>query len=382
MSVSAVLSGLALIEVQLFGWRGLPMLAMDTPSKFRTLGWHLDANGKTAFGVEDFSKRDGLPVRTKGDLQNLMARFKAVGAVIYATVDTYMTMVYQWRICRPEDIHRVFPWPADQHAAHVPVVTDEVDRTCRAVAEYYWNLSQKQVECWDGPRRFVHRACNTLSYRAYAAYQVVERAMRYQIRPAVEGRQVLQFDWSAAEWSLILQANGYESPDDAYANFTAIGLDRDLTKVIVLAWIYGAMLQTLEAKVTETGQDPALVGVITGRIQEVYPRVIGWRETCLANDSASFHGWNIALGDKPHQRPNHYAQTALQVCKWDLITRLHKLGAAPLACGDLHDQLFFDFDPVTERAMAGAIIEEIRKPTIGGIKLKPNFKVGPTWNAS
>lgn len=369
MSASVILSGLAPIEVQREGWRGTDLISKPT-SKFRTLGWQLDVGSKSIFGTEDFGNRG----RTKGDLLELLSKFKKVNASIYTTIDTYTTLVHQWGL---EDNFIVFPYQAEEHCKKLPETSESISKLCKSVSNYYWNISQKYVNAWDGQRKFAHRASNTSSYRCYAAYQVVEKALRYQIRPVDQNRKVLQFDWSAAEWSLILQINGYESPDDAYAIFVENGF-RDETKTIILAWVYGSQVSSLENRFKEAGFDPKMVGNIIGKVEKMYPRVCGWREVCMSNSEMDFNGWRIQLGNEPYKRPNYYAQTALQICKWDLISRFEKLGVGFLGCGDLHDQLFFDFDPISEKTHASAIMAEVRKP-IMGIKLKANFKVGENW---
>lgn len=383
MSVAAVLSGLALVDLTLAGCRNGPgLIAVDVPTKFRSLGCFIRmADGRTAFMIDSYAKDpNGYPTKSRGDLLNLIRNLQQGKAAIYTTLDTYLVLVYQWRVLKPEDVYRVFPYPAEEHYQDVPSVTVEQDARLRRVAHYYWTLSSKKVRNWEGREvSFAHRASNTLSFRAFATYHTVKRETRYLIKPAHPEHKVLQFDWSAAEWSLILQFCGYEVPDDAYELFTKAGLDRDLTKKIILSWVYGAMHSTLVKSAQEMGGNEETVNRILEQVQAVYPKVLGWRDTCLSSTSMNFMGWSIALGHESYKRPNHFAQTALQLCKWDLLDRLLSVNGHILACGDLHDQLLFDFHPNQDREATAAVIQQIRRPITGGIKLIANLRVGDNW---
>ncbi len=291
---------------------------------------------------------------------------------LYLAIDTYLALVFQTGILKPEQVAGVFPWAAETPCKVAPHVTPYTDAVCRNVALYYWHLHHHSMRDWHGVVRcFPYRASNTLTYRAKAPYHNVERSLRAKIQPVNDGRVTLQFDWSAAEFNLILQHLGYQPPEDAYGEFVAGGLDRDLTKVTILAYIYGAKDDTLYAR---AGGDALSVNRILARLDEVYPKVNEWREQCINGRLAEFNGFRYDLGDVEYKRPNHWAQTALQLCKWELLSRLTCAGVHTYASGDLHDQLFFDVDPVNEREACAEIIKQVRAPSFGRYNLRPQFK--------
>ena len=377
MAVAAVLSGLGLVDLTATGHRGAPFLAVGVPTKFRTLGCLFSTGERSHFITDNYSKnQDGSPIKTKADILELMGTIKQSGAQIYVSVDTYLTLVYAWQVLKPEDVYRVFPFAADSHCQHIPEVTYEQNILLRRVAHYYWHLSQKPLVRWDGIQTtFAHRAAHTVSYRSNAHYHTVKREIRGKIRPIDPTRKVLHFDWSAAEWSLILQICGYEVPDDAYEMFTKSGLDRDLTKKTILAWVYGAAAETLAAGAGSAEMAYAIIAMV----KKVYPKVAEWVALCRQNRHLEFMGWKLDLGEAQHARPNHYAQTALQLCKWDLIDRLLNVDGHLLACGDLHDQLFFDFNPISDRDRMANVIAEINKPAFGCYRLTANIRIGDNW---
>jgi hypothetical protein len=381
MAVAAVLSGLALVDLTMVGCRGrVPLMAKEVPDKFRSLGCFIRNGDRTTFIIDSYAKdQNGVPKHSRADLLNLLNLLRQGNAEIYTTLDTYLTLVYAWKVLKPEEVHRVFPHPAEEHCQHVPEVSKEQDNRLRRVAHYYWHLSKKETIDWDGKTTtFAHRASNTLSYRSFAVYQTIQRESRYRIKPVHPEHKVLQFDWSAAEWSLILQTCGYEVPDDAYEMFTRAGLNRDPTKKIILSWVYGSSHDSLVRSMQEMGETEGTVIRVLSQVEETYPKVLGWKATCQSSESMDFMGWKINLGEQAYKRPNHFAQTALQLCKWDLLDRLLSVDGHVLACGDIHDQLLFDFHPQQHRESIVAVIDQIQKPMMG-IKLKANLKVGGDW---
>lgn len=314
---------------------------------------------------------------TLHEIQELFQHLRAIGPV-YLTIDTYLALCFQTKILPLEMVAGVFPWPADVPCKIVPQITSTTDTISRNTAFYYWNLREHPLRDWEGRvRTFTYKAANTVSYRAYAPYQNLEKTLRAIIQPVDPTHFTIQFDWSAAEWNLILQHLDYEPPEDAYSTFLDYGLERDLTKKIVLAHIYGAQLSTLYAN---TNGDTTSVDGILRLLDENYPKVNQWREQCMNCRMAEFNGFHYDLGDAQHARPNHFAQTALQLCKWELLSRLACAGVAELGCGDLHDQLFFDVDPVNQKDAIAEMVAQVRKPLFGRYNLRPKFKAPSlTW---
>ena len=234
-------------------------------------------------------------------------------------------------------------------------------------------MANQWVMDWQGmPRQFVYKANNTVSLRSYAAYQVQTVQNRSQMRPFDKDAAVLQFDWKAAEWRLCASNLGYELPEDAYEPFVDLG-ERSQVKDIVLRYIYGSKLRTLYKEYTEQLVDP-----VVHRLGALYPKVVEWSEWIQEVPSVDFCGFHIDLGDEPRKRGNRFCQTALQLCKHDLIYRLEKVGAGEIASGDLHDQLFFHVRP-HQRGIAQATIAEIRKPCFQKILLPADINFSQCW---
>ncbi len=309
-----------------------------------------------------------------------MKTLKAFGA-IYMSVDTYLTLVCKLRLVPDEDVTGVFPWPAEEACKFRPQVTPYSHAIAKNSAIYYWQLHNHHLKDWNGVERtFIHRAANTVSYRAAAEYQTVKRELRGLIAPVNPERVIIQFDWSAAEWNLILQHLGYEPPEDAYGAFVNGGANRDTTKLIVLKHVYGAMRETLYAAAQAEGQTSAEVDHVLSLIRSEYPLVYEWCASMKANRYADFNGFQIDLGEEVYKRPNRFAQTGLQLCKWELLSRLTVAGCAKLGCGDIHDQLVFDVDPINDRDCLVETINQIRKKCFDRYNLRPKFKTpAHTW---
>jgi len=331
-----------------------------------------------------------------GHLERLLAKLGELGP-IYMTVDTFMFLVLDRRVIPNECVSGVFPWKADEAAMHPPAHTTQADTTCRRVAWYYWHMHYHHVTDWQGSvTTFAHRASNTISHRAYAPYQVVTRERRAQIAPErPSDAAVLQFDWTGAEWLLILQKCGYDIPaDDPYAVF---GVDREAAKKVVLPRIYGATVDGLVNRNKDL-LDYEIVEQVLRGIEDQYPDVLEWVSNLdnPNNRFTEFHGFELGLGEDRAKRANRWAQTSLQLCKWDLIGRLTdipgmsrtrkvKKGRVEIeqpwspAAGDLHDQLFFDVYQ-GEEALAQNIINEIQAPCFDEVRLTPKFTTGRTWS--
>lgn len=331
-----------------------------------------------------------------GRLERTLSKLGELGP-IYMTVDTFMFLVLDRRIIPSENVSGVFPWKADEAVMHPPTCTPEADMICRRVAWYYWHMHYHNVTDWQGQvKAFEHRASNTISHRAYASYQVVKRDQRAQIAPErPQDAAVLQFDWTGAEWLLILQQCGYSVPDgDPYGVF---GVSREAAKKVVLPRIYGASVDGLVNRNKDL-LDYDLVETVLRGIQDQYPAVMDWVES-LANPNnrwSEFHGFELDLGTDIAKRANRWAQTSLQLCKWDLINRLTSIEGMcrtrkvrkgriditqpwSMASGDLHDQLFFDVYR-GEEAIAQQIVNEISAPCFDEVRLTPKFSTGRTWS--
>ena len=366
---SVVLSGMSLVERVPADRLGL---SVKETVGATTLCIFLEgeAEGRNFF-TANLGAKNGKRATSRVVIEKTLETLLAIGP-IYATVDTYLALVFQTGLLRADQIAGVFPWATEEPCKWMPGITAYTDAICRNVALYYWHLHHHVMKDWDGVvRTFPYRASNTLSFRAKAPYHNIERSLRAKISPVKEGRMTLQFDWSAAEFNLILQHLGYHPPEDAYEEFTKVGLERDPTKKTVLAYIYGARDETLYAN---AGGDAASVNRILSRLDEVYPLVNEWRDQCKSNRLAEFNGFRYDLGDVEYKRPNHWAQTALQLCKWELLARLTVSGVHPYGSGDLHDQLYFDVDPIAEREVCVEIIKQIRAPAFGKYDLRPQFK--------
>jgi hypothetical protein len=350
MNRRSICSGLSLVP----GGRTLHV-AVDEGAGFRTL------TRETA----------GL---TFADFERLFLRLVDIGS-IYLTVDSYAFLVFGQPIINPTQVTGVFPFPAEHLADRLPPITPQVDAICRSVAWYYSHLHRTKVRDWDGAvKTFHYRAANTISFRSYAQYQNVPRERRGQMRPPEAGTKVLQFDWTAAEWVLILQHVGYNPPADAYEAFTAGGVERDVAKVVVLARIYQSTMDSLYK-----GRDVGQVDRIVGILRERYPRALAWAEEMRGTPSVNFEGFEIDLGAEEYKRPNRWAQTALQLCKWELIYRLVQAKLAHLAAGDMHDSLVFHLPPTTTSEAARQLVTEIRKPCFNRYDLRPKIGLTDTW---
>lgn len=331
-------------------------------------------------------------------LMQTVEKLKALGP-IYMTVDSFAFLVLDRKIIPAEAIAGVFPWPGHEAVTHLPHVTPEIDTLCRKVASYYWHLHYHQVTDWDGHiRSFEHKAANTVSYRAYAPYQVVKREMRARMAPAHPDKAaVLQFDWTAAEWLLILQHVGYQAPEGDPYQQDLFGVPRDEAKKIILPRIYGATVEGLASRHPDIGYQT--IQQVVQRLEAAYPMACEWVHRLIHDPNyrwADFHGFHLDLGEEAHKRPNRWAQTSLQLCKWDLIGRLNDLPTMnriqevrrgrmtiqqpwSLAAGDIHDQLVFDIYQGDEQT-AHEIINQIRSPCFGSVKLLPKFSTGKSWS--
>src|SRR5208283_2077959 len=362
-----VLSGLSLAEIER---DKTGLLARSVGSKERTLCIFVEHLGNNSFFTANLSRNGDKPPLSFNEIQQLWQQLKTIGP-IYLTIDTYLALVLQTKVLPAELISGVFPWQAGEPCKYVPYISSYGDIITRNTAIYYWQLKNHPVQDWEGRiRTFNYKAANTISFRSYAFYHNLERGLRAKIQPAYPGHYTLQFDWSAAEWNLILQYLGYSPPEDAYSTFLEAGLDRELTKKTVLAYIYGAMVETLYKN---ANGDILSVDKVLKRLDEIYPKVNEWRDQCIANRIGEFNGFRYDLGDVEYVRPNHFAQTALQLCKWELMSRLTYAGVSNLGCGDLHDQLYFDVDPKNPEPII-EVIKQIKQPLFGKYNLRPKFK--------
>lgn len=301
----------------------------------------------------------------------------AQSSAIYMTIDTYLYLILAKQLGNGAGITSVFPWPADQPCPDAPPQQSyAAEIICRNVATYYHQLARNEVCYKNRKKYFVHKASNTLTYRAYAPYQMIPKEERRTICPAKPGWKVLQFDWTAAEWVLILQFLGYEPPEDAYQVFTEDGLERESTKLVILARIYRAQMETLCKE-----RDPILVQGICSLMDRTYPKAMQMSDILTQTPYVDFEGFRIELGDIPYKRPNHFAQTALQLCKWDLMNRLCKAGVSHLGAGDLHDQLYFHFNPADPQSVQAitTVVEEIKKPCFSRYNLRPKISINDFW---
>jgi hypothetical protein len=354
------------------------ILSADTPPKARVLCVAAFDGSESRFFTKDLSTQNGTPRFSLGETEDLLRGLVSFGA-IYLTVDTYTTLVLQTKVLGEDLVAGVFPWPAEQPCKDLPKIDQQVTEISRSAARYYWRLQNHPVINHDGQvRTFQYRAANTVSYRAYAPYHNLDKSLRLKMRPVNPQAKVLQFDWKAAEWSLILQYLGYTHGDDAYEAFLSQGIERDFTKLTVLAYIYGATSERLGTMATEAGRTYADVERVISVLDATYPKTLEWRRHCRHNREAEFCGFHYDLGEATHARPNHFAQTALQLCKWELLHRIELAGLAGLGCGDLHDQLLFDVEP-DQQVLAGRLIEVIRQPCFGRYHLRPEFRLMNSW---
>lgn len=333
-----------------------------------------------------------------GLLNETVGKLKALGPM-YMTVDTFMYLVLDRQLIRNEDVAGVFPWAANKTAIYPPTMTVEADIICRRVAWYYWHMHYHKVTDWTGEQRdFDHKAANTVSFRAYAPYQTVKKETRALIKPQFPDMgEVLQFDWSGAEWLLILQNVGYLPPDGDPYHQDLFGTDRETAKKIILPRIYGAEIPGIVANshgaVTEDQ-----VRIVLAHLERQYPKAVEWASRLSTDPNcrySDFNGFHLDLGDETRKRANRWAQTSLQLCKWDLVRRLTEVPGMcrtqnikqgrvtverPWSCatGDIHDQLLWDIYR-GEEGIAHQIIDEIRKPAFGSVQLTPRISIAQTW---
>lgn len=301
-------------------------------------------------------------------------KLKSTGYCVAATLDTYLYLILKSDYLSEEHIDFVFPWPADAPCQVVPLNARYTDWVSRFVARYYIQMSRQWVMDWrNTPRQFVYKVNNTISLRSYAAYQNQSKQNRSQMRPLDKDAAVLQFDWKAAEWRLCATNVGYELPQDAYEPFLDLG-ERDKVKDIVLRCIYGS---TRKALYRDHGQ--VLVDAVVERLIDLYPEVASWSQEIKKAETVDFCGFQIDLGSEPRKRANRFCQTALQLCKHDLICRLDRVGAGEIASGDLHDSLYFHVKPC-QIDIAQAAIKEIRKPCFQRIYLPAEITQDYCWH--
>lgn len=329
-------------------------------------------NHATSFGSFDTKKTEVMSTKLITEVTTSMAS----GGPIYLTADTYQMLCLHHKLVPEEIITGVFPWPAEEGVAFIPTNDKSTDTICRRAAYYYLALNRHQIRNPDGKViTYGHRAANTLTYRSSAYYHNMKREDRAKHAPVDPANSIFQFDWSAAEWVLILEHLGCPVPEgDAYGMLSQVA-PRETVKNIVLPHIYGSTKESLYAR----HGDQQVVDTVIREIAKHYPQVLAWSED-LNNRVryVDFEGFKYDLGETPYKRPNHWAQTALQLCKWELMSRLAAVGAHSMACGDLHDQLIFDVGP-QDGAAAQAAIQEIKKPAFGKYRLVPKFKFGRTW---
>lgn len=347
---------------------GLSLVATDTALYLYVLNGE---NQQTMTGTLDTKEKGSW-----GRVEQMLERLGHDGS-IYLSADTYMFLVLKHKLLTEQQVAGVFPWPARDKAEFIPTNDPATDLIARRSSFYYYYLNFHTMKDWMGKATtFPHRAANTMSYRAYAPYQMIKVEDRGRIAPVDSTRSILQFDWSAAEWSLILQHTGYELPEgDAYGALSQAA-ERDTVKNIVLPYIYGSSQSSLCQR-----HDAQVVQAVIRQMEITYPRTLEWATRIKTETGATtFQGFRFELGEgaDSYKRPNHWAQTALQLCKWDLLSRLAAVGAHTIACGDLHDQLFFDVGK-DDASLAQSAIAEIRAPCFGRYKLTPKFKVGPSW---
>jgi len=342
-------------------------------------------DGKIKIGAADVSKSFEGPYGpvpfSVGWHQDLVRRAKKKGFRVASTIDTYLALVMPNAkgavTLKEEDIDFVFPWPAETPCHVAPDNADRTDKISRWVAWYYNRLGFQFVQDWQGTvKQFDYKANNTVSLRSHAAYQVVKKQNRALMRPADPDAAVLSFDWKAAEWRLCAMMQGYNLDEDAYGPFLDLG-ERKAVKDIVLRYIYGSSIRALHRAHGQTVTDHTV-----RRLHDLYPRVIIWRDYVRTQESVMFQGFQIPLHDvPPEKRANRVCQTALQLCKHDLVSRLAYLMAQTgkvIAAGDLHDALYFHVRPDQEDVAQNAI-DEIKKPCFGSVNLVPDFTFGRTW---
>ena len=308
-------------------------------------------------------------------LTDWLEKLKAKGYCVCATLDTYLYLVRRSQYFSDAHIDFVFPWPADMPCLVVPPNARYTDWVSRYVACYYAQMAEQWVMDWQSvPRQFVYKANNTISLRSYAAYQNQTKQNRGLMRPLETDAAVLQFDWRAAEWRLCAANAGYsELPQDAYEPFLDLG-ERGPIKDTVLRYIYGSALRTLYKEHTQP-----LVDAVVQRLHDLYPKVITWSRAIREVPSVDFCGFQIDLGEEKRKRANRFCQTALQLCKHDLIFRLSQVGAGEIASGDLHDSLYFHVKPC-QIDIAHAAIQEIRKPCFQKISLPAEITHDHCWH--
>jgi hypothetical protein len=182
---------------------------------------------------------------------------------------------------------------------------------------------------------------------------------------------VFQFDWKAAEWSLLIQISGHALPDgDPYGPLSGNNISRKDIKDITLKSVYGSGVKALSDQYGHNN-----VNLVSQRIAVNYPMVATLLDRLKEVDAERFEGFNIHLGDVRYKRPNHYIQTALQCCKYELIHRLVQEGCHQLAVGDLHDNFIFQVGP-DQTDLAARSITEIKKLSFGRYRLTPEFGDG------
>lgn len=368
MAFISTVSGVSLIDSD----RTLHVVSHDTDSG--------EPATLTTFDLKNRDNQDFLPME---GVRELISTLSSAGQV-YMTADTYSYLRFQsahhvWpgdpTLVQDEQITAVFPARGHMRIETAPMNDPATDQISRWAAYYYYHLNHASVRRWDGTQTiFPHRAANTLSYRSYAPYHNVKKEQRHQIRPVNDKEAVLQFDWSAAEWNLILQVCGYQpAGTNAYEQLAPGADSHESAKLVTLQHIYGAARETLFAQFGQQNTQ-----AVINNIERSYPNVAEWLDYIKSQGEVMFEGFRIDLGQEVHKRPNRFAQTALQLCKWELMSRLAQRNAGQVATGDLHDQLIWHVSD-QQPDIAQSIIEQVRLPLFGRYNIHPDFTVGATW---
>jgi hypothetical protein len=324
-------------------------------------------------------RQEDLGKRTVQEVTALLTDCADKGA-LWTSVDAYRALVLEQGVVPPELVDRVLPIPMrmkEQLFPIVPYLTDHAAAICRSVPLFFDAMSHMPVVDDQGHQHvFRTTIANTLSLRSRAEYQYnLVKAIRAQYRPADPSAKVLAFDWKAAEFALLVQIAGDALPvGDAYAPMAGSDIPRGDAKSIVIKRIYGCG----DKKLHELhGQD--MVTKVDQRLAANFPNTAFLLNWLKGQEIVQFEGFAIHLGNEPYVRPNHYVQTALQLCKWELIHRLVLADCYHLAAGDMHDSLIFHVRP-DQVDVAARIIAEVRKPCFGRYHLKAEFgKLEDDW---
>lgn len=339
-----------------------------------------DGTCKTVTRSTKGKKPNGEPLFSIRSLNDLLTGLKQKTRMVF-TIDAYLFLVLEKGLWKDEDVDLVIPWPADNPCERYPENEPWTDLICRWAARYYQVMSRKPVRQWNGQVvTYPYKACNTVSFRAYAAYQNTSRENRAKMGPADQSDTVLQFDWKAAEWRLMAAVCGYtDLPQDAYQDFVSESVSRDVVKFVVLKYVYGSHIHNLYSEYSQEAIDSTVY-----TLHQRFPNVMLWRDSIAHKLREKFFGFEIELSDvEGWKRPNRYIQTALQLVKLELISRLAHaadIDANQFAAGDMHDALVFHLtEQQVNEGLGQTIVREISQPAFRAIPMECDFSVGSFW---